>query len=230
MRFRAAGNGRLNGAARPPAGTPAANDPQMRIFGLLTTDTSYWLREWADWRVRFGIDNARAGMSYDEIAEFVDTTTVPLCCWAAEAIDEVLYLQSYEDVKAIFRYFGSMTGRRGEIAGVQHHGAYLEAARLAVQLAGIARSPESLADEDAQDLPDVIWSVAGVGPARVATALVKGHRILVRRGYAGVTEMWLVDVDGTPGCGQWRSRADAMSKLGVGMAIRIAETHRRSGR
>jgi hypothetical protein len=197
---------------------------------MFITETHRWLREWAEWRVRFAYDSERPGMTYREVSEFVRDTAVPLCCWTAEGIDTVLYIHNFEDLKTIFRCYGSMIDRHGQIAAAQSRTVYLEAARLAVQLAALARSPENLAEQEAQGLPDMVWSVVGQGLARVATTVVRGHRILVRHGYVGVNEMWLVDVDGYPGCAQWRARADAMSKLSVGMAIRMSETHRRGGR
>ena len=40
-------------------------------------------------------------------------------------------------------------------------------------------------------------------------------------------EMWLVDVDSHLACAKWRARADAMSKVSVGMAIRMSATTKR---
>ena len=37
--------------------------------------------------------------------------------------------------------------------------------------------------------------------------------------YLGGTEMWVVEVDGRPNCAHFRARADAMSKLGIGVAL-----------
>jgi hypothetical protein len=230
MRFWDAGNGRPNDAVAPQVDEIAPDIGQQRMFGLFITDTYRWLREWAAWRVRFSYDNERPGMTDREVSDFVRNTAVPLCCWTAEAIDNVLDIHNLEDLKTIFRCFGSMTDRHGQIAAAQSRTVYLEAARLAVQLAALARSPENLAEQEVPGLPDVIWSILGQGLARIATTTVRGHRILVRHGYVGVNEMWLVDVDGYPGAAQWRARADAMSKLSVGMAIRMAETHQRGGR
>jgi len=53
------------------------------------------------------------------------------------------------------------------------------------------------------------------GLARVARTELRGRRIAVRLGVLSGQEFWLVNVNDRPGCARFRSRLDAMSKMGV---------------
>ena len=68
-------------------------------------------------------------------------------------------------------------------------------------------------------LPDLQWHVTGQDQFRIARTRVRGHDVVVRFGYLGGHEMWIVDVDAHQNCAHFRLRADAMSKLGVGVGL-----------
>jgi hypothetical protein len=120
----------------------------------------------------------------------------------------------------------------GAITSIQSQAAYGEAVRIAARLAGNGRAaarapivaePAAPVDEIGE-LPDMNWVVIGHGLHRVATCAVQGHQIRVRLGYVGNAEMWLVDVDHKPDCIHFRSRADALSKMGIKMALKAFDS------
>ncbi|MCX7383986.1 MAG: hypothetical protein NT133_21790 [Alphaproteobacteria bacterium] len=189
----------------------------VRILRLMVTDTYRWRCDWAAWRMRFEHDDHVPGLSLREVAAFVQARALPLCGSGAEASGNILYLRDEEDLPRVFDVFGAILHGLGHISAIQSRDAYEDAARIAVVLAEHHRSPAPVSDPLA--LPDLQWHVSGQDQFRVARTKVKGHEVVVRFGYLGGHEMWIVDVDGRANCAHFRLRADAMSKLGVGVAL-----------
>lgn len=203
-------------AAPPPA--PARHDADhVRILRLMVTDTYRWRCDWAGWRVRFAHDDHVPGQTLNDVAAFVQARALPFCASGAEASGNILYLRDEEDLPRVFDAFGTIQHGLGHISAIQSRDAYEDAARIAVVLAERHRSTIQASDPLA--LPDLQWHVSGQDQFRVARTKVKGREITVRFGYLGGHEMWIVDVDGKPNCAHFRLRADAMSKLGVGVAL-----------
>ena len=193
----------------------------VQILRLLVLDTYRWKKNWATWRVCFAHDEVDPMLSFQRISEFVARQAVPLCRRSAEAVEIVLYLRDEEDLKPIFDAYGTLTKGIGRISAIQSQASYEEAARIAAILAQMSRPEEAIEESNTGvDLPDMTWNVVGQGLQRVATSDVKGLKIRVRMGYVGNQEMWLVDVGDQQDCIRFRARADAVSKMGVEMALR----------
>ena len=209
----------LTGRAPPtPVPAPIRHDADhVRILRLMVTDTYRWRCDWAAWRIRFEFDDHVPGQSQQEVAAFVQSRALPLCASGAEASGNILYLRDETDLPPVFDAFGAIQHGLGHISAIQSRDAYEDAARIAVVLAERHRSPAPTGDPLA--LPDLQWHVSGQDQFRVARTKVRGHDITVRFGYLGGHEMWIVDVDGRANCAHFRLRADAMSKLGVGVAL-----------
>ena len=139
----------------------------------------------------------------------------------------VLYLSHLDDVKAVFATYGMVPAGMGQISAIQNRDAYLHAAAVAAELASIARAPDRAAEDDVLSLPDLTWSIDGYGMGRVASTELRGRRIVVRLGVVSGNELWLVDVNDRPACARFRSRLDAMSKMGVAAAIKAYEARHR---
>ena len=89
------------------------------------------------------------------------------------------------------------------------------------------RVPDRAAEDEVLSLPDLVWQVEGFGMGRVARTELRGRKIAVRLGVISGQDFWLVDVNDRPGCARFRSRLDAMSKMGVASAIKAYETRAR---
>lgn len=212
----------------PRRGAGVVHDlPHVQVLGLLVTDTFRWKRPWAAWRVRFAYSNETPGLSLREVTAFVREAAAAQCQHRSEAADNVLYLAQMGDVKAVFGAYGAVPHGIGQINAIQNRDAYLQAAQLAAELAALARVPERGAEDEVAALPDLAWSVEGFGLARVARTELRGRRITVRLGIVSGHEFWLVDVNDRPGCARFRSRLDAMSKMGVASAIKAYESRAR---
>jgi hypothetical protein len=204
----------------PPV--PVRHDAEhVRMLRLMVTDIYPWRCEWAAWRMRFEQDPLIPGMAPPETAELVRGRAQPLCHRAAEAHANILYLRDEEDLVPVFAVFGHVADGLGHITAIQSRDAYEDAVRIAALLTSRQRPPYS--EHDALSLPDLQWHVTGTGQFRVAQACVNGHAVTVRFGYLGGHERWVVDVEGQTNCANFRARADAMSKLGIGVAL---ETYR----
>ena len=214
-------------AAPPPVVGVVHDIVQVQILGLLVTDTFRWKRDWASWRIRFAYSNENAGQSFREVTFFVREAAAQLCQHRSECAEIVLYLTHLDDVKAIFSFYGMIPAGMGQISAIQNRDTYLQAAVVASELANIARAPDRAAEDDAMSLPDLTWSIDGYGMGRVATTELRGRRIVVRLGVVSGNEMWLVDVNDRPACARFRSRLDAMSKMGVAAAIKAYESRPR---
>ena len=215
----------------PPNVTVVHDVEHVQILRLLVADTYRWKREWATWRIRFQHDDDERGMSFQDVSAFVRDKAAPLCRRSCEPIDIVLYLRDEEDLRQIFRVYGTVMRGVGGISAIQSQASYGEAARVAAMLADLSRPAPRAADpvedspvDEIGELPDMSWQVTGHGLSRVATSMVNGHQIRVRLGYVGNSEMWLVDVDHRPDCIHFRARADALSKMGVKMALKAFES------
>ena len=213
-------------APSPPAGV-VHDIVQVQILGLLVTDTFRWKREWATWRIRFAYSNESAGQSFRDVTSFMREAAAQLCQHRNECAEIVLYLSHLDDVKAVFGFYGMIPAGIGQISAIQNRDTYLQAAAVAAELANIARAPDRAAEDDAMSLPDLTWSIDGYGMGRVATTELRGRRITVRLGVVSGNELWLVDVNDRPGCARFRSRLDAMSKMGVAAAIKAYESRTR---
>lgn len=220
---------RQPGAASAPQGqaAPVHDMVQVQVLGLLVTDTYRWKRDWADWRIRFAYSNEHPGQTFREVSFFVREAAAQLCQHRWDAADIVLYLSDRDDVKSVFATHGMVPHGMGQISAIQNRDAYRQAAGLAAELAALARVPDRAAADDAMALPDLAWSVDGYGMGRIATAELRGRRVVVRLGIVAGQDMWLVDVNDRPGCARFRSRLDAMSKMGVAAALKAYETKRR---
>lgn len=204
-----------------PAATPVVHDiTQVHVLGLLITDTFRWKRDWAGWRVRFAYANETQGQTFRDVAGFVREAAAALCTHRCEAAEIVLYLSHFDDLKAVFATYGMVPAGIGQISAIQSREAYAQAAQLAAELAGLARAPDRASEDEAFALPDLSWSVEGYGMGRIATTELRGRRITVRLGMLSGQEMWVVDVNDRPACARFRSRLDAMSKMGVAAAIK----------
>ncbi|MDE2573787.1 MAG: hypothetical protein KGL55_00600 [Rhodospirillales bacterium] len=221
----------------PPSAAPGVTHDldHIQVLRLFVTDTYRWKRDWAEWRIRFAHDEDEPGSSFRDVAALVRDKAAPLCRRAAEAVEIVLYVREEDDLKAVFDRFGATLHGAGRISAIQSRSAYEDAARVAAMLALATRSPQAEgrpggADEarEAASLPDLAWYVEGHGLARVATAEVQRHRVTVRMGFVNGSEMWLVDVNEQSGCMHFRARADAVSKMGIAMALRAYAARRHS--
>ena len=95
-------------------------------------------------------------------------------------------------------------------------------------LSHVADSDESLRQRPGRrGALDLTWSIDGIGMGRVASTELRGRRIVVRLGVVSGNELWLVDVNDRPACARFRSRLDAMSKMGVASAIKAYESRTR---
>ena len=189
----------------------------VRVLRLMATDTYQWKFNWAEWRMRFHSDASVAGITLPEITAFLRDQALPICTDHAAADNNVLYLRNEVDLVAVFDVFGATAHGPGHISSIQRRASYQEAARIAAALAARHRSATPAIDP--LSLPDLQWQVTGQDQHRVARTRARGHDIVVRSGYLGGTEMWVVEVDGRPNCAHFRARADAMSKLGIGVAL-----------
>lgn len=214
-------------AAAPAAAGVVHDIVQVQILGLLVTDTFRWKRDWASWRIRFAYSNENAGQNFREVTFFVREAAAQLCQHRHESAEIVLYLSHLDDVKAIFATYGMVPAGMGQISAIQSRDTYLQAAAVAAELANLARAPDRSAEDDAMSLPDLTWSIDGYGMGRVATTELRGRRIVVRLGVVSGHELWLVDVNDRPACARFRSRLDAMSKMGVASAIKAYESRTR---
>jgi hypothetical protein len=211
----------------PPAGAGVVHDlAHVQVLGLLVTDTFRWKRPWAEWRVRFAYSNEHQGLGLRDVAAFVREAAAAQCQHRCDATDIVLYLSHIDDLRAIFGAYGAVPHGIGQISAIQNRDAYLHAAAMAAELAGLARVPDRAADE-VLSLPDLVWQVEGFGMGRVARTELRSRRIAVRLGIISGQEFWLVDVNDRPACARFRSRLDAMSKMGVAAAIKAYETRAR---
>jgi hypothetical protein len=215
------------GAALFP-GAPVVHDlAHVQVLGLLVTDTFRWKRPWAEWRIRFAYSNDHPGLGLRDVTAFVREAAASQCQHRCEATDIVLYLSHMDDVRAVFATYGAVPHGIGQISAIQNRAAYLQAAALAAELAGLARVPDRAAEDEVLSLPDLIWQVEGFGMGRVARTELRGRKIAVRLGIISGQDFWLVDVNDRPGCARFRSRLDAMSKMGVASALKAYETRAR---
>lgn len=208
----------------PAAGAVVHDIVQVQVLGLLVTDTFRWKRDWASWRMRFGYSNDSAGHSFREVTFFVREAAAQLCQHRCDCAEIVLYLSHLDDMKAVFATYGMVPAGMGQISAIQNRDAYLHAAAIAADLANIARAPDRAAEDAGMSLPDLTWSIDGIGMGRVASTELRGRRIVVRLGVVSGNELWLVDVNDRPACARFRSRLDAMSKMGVAAAIKAYES------
>lgn len=208
--------------APPPVTVAVLHDVEhVQILRLLVLDTYRWKKNWAAWRVCFAYDEIDPALSFQKVAEFVARQAAPLCRRSAEAVEIVLYLRGEEDLQPIYDAYGTLTKGIGRISAMQSMASYEEAARIAAILASMTRQEEvAPAAATGVALPDMTWNTVGQGHQRVATTDVKGLKLRVRMGYMGNQEMWLVDVGDQQDCIRFRARADAISKMGVEMALR----------
>ena len=206
---------------------PVHDVAQVQVLGLLVTDTFRWKRDWASWRIRFAYSNDHPGQSFRDVGIFVREAAATLCQNRHECAEIVLYLSSTEDVKAVFRAYGLVPHGMGQISAIQSRDAYLQAAAFAAELAALSRTPDRTAEEEVMALPDLAWHVEGNGLSRIATTELRGRRITVRLGMVSGHEMWVVDVNDQPACARFRSRLDAMSKMGVAAALKSYATRPR---
>jgi hypothetical protein len=209
-----------------PAETILRHDAEhVRVLRLMVTDTYQWKHAWAEWRLKFHADPSVPGIAARDIEDVLRGRALGLCRDQAVVDSNVLYLRSEADLVAVFDVFGGLTHGPGHIAAVQRRQAYHEAARIAAALS--VRHRVAGPEVDPLSLPDMQWHVTGQDQQRVARTRVQGHEVVVRSGYLGGHEMWVVEIDGRANCAHFRARADAMSKLGVGVAL---ETFRGPGR
>jgi len=209
---------------------PVHDVAQVQVLGLLVTDTFRWKREWASWRIRFAYSNDHPGQSFRDVTIFVREAAATLCRHRHECAEIVLYLSHVEDVKAVFRAYGLVPHGMGQVSAIQNRDSYLQAAAFAAELAALSRVPDRAAEEEVLTLPDLAWHVQGTGMGRVATTELRGRRIAVHLGIVAGHEMWVVDVNDQPACARFRNRLDAMSKMGVGAALKAYETRPRAPR
>lgn len=214
-------------ASSAPASAVVHDIVQVQVLGLLVTDTFRWKRDWASWRMRFGYSNESAGHGFREVTLFVREAAAQLCQHRCDCAEIVLYLSHLDDVKAVFATYGMVPAGMGQISAIQNRDAYLHAAAVAAELASIARAPDRAAEDEVMSLPDLTWSIDGYGMGRVASTELRGRRIVVRLGVVSGNELWLVDVNDRPACARFRSRLDAMSKMGVASAIKAYESRTR---
>ena len=203
---------------------------QTRALVLLSVDSLRWAHDWAAWRVRFAYDNDHRGAGIRDIGAFLRETVVPHCQKRVECADNVLYLLDPDDVKLVYRAFGTVQHGPGAIASIQGQESYRQALHLAGELAAAAREADGGHDAEVLALPDLSWDVVGFGQSRVATAQARGHKVVVRLGMLGGQDVWMVDVNGHSGCAQFRLRLDAMSKMGVAAALKSYELRLRQSR
>jgi hypothetical protein len=189
---------------------------QVRLLGLMVADTFQWKHSWAQWRIRFHVDNDIRDTNYVAICSFVRDRVISCCAHRVEAADIVLYVADLRDAKAIFRIHGATLQAPGLISALQSRASYEEAVAFAAELAAEMRKGPG---DDDGNLPDLHWVVLGAGLTRVATTRVQGHTVVVRMGDAARLGQWVVNVDDREACAQYRSRGDAMSKMGVAAAL-----------
>ncbi len=204
-------------APAPQPAPPRHDLDHVRILRLMVTDTYRWRCDWATWRIRFEHDDHVPQQTLLEVGAFVRTRALPLCAHGADAHGNILYLAAEEDLAPVFSAFGTIQHGIGHISAIQSRDAYEDATRIAVLLA--ERHRPAPPANDPLSLPDLQWHVSGQDQFRVARTKVRGQDVVVRFGYIGGHEMWIVDVDGRQNCAHFRLRADAMSKLGVGAAL-----------
>ena len=226
MQFWGQSDRRPDPASAAAAATVVHDAGHVQILRLMVTDTYRWKCDWASWRMRFDYDEHASGMSLHDIGAFVRENALVLCTYGAEAHANILYLRDESDLLPVFDAFGKTSHGLGHVSAIQSRDAYEDAARIAALLAGRHRAPGST-DNDALSLPDMQWHVSGTDQFRVARTRVKGHDVVVRFGYLGGHEMWVIDVDTRQSCAHFRARADAMSKLGVGVALETASHGKR---
>ena len=189
----------------------------VRVLRLMVTDTYQWRYAWADWRLRFHADPHVPGVRPDEVEAFLNARALPGCQRQAAVEGSVLYLRDEADLIPQFDQFGAIAHGLGHISSLQRRASYEESARIAALLAARHRAAGPVLDP--LSLPDIQWHVTGHDQFRVARTQVSGHHIVVRFGYLGGHEVWVVEVDGRSNCAHFRSRADAMSKFGIGVAL-----------
>lgn len=199
-----------------PAAAVVHDVVQVRLLGLMVVDTFQWKHAWAAWRIRFAVDRDTRDMAYASIAAFVRDHVAPHCTQRAECADIVLYLADLRDARTVIRLHGHTTQGPGLISSLQSSASYEQATAFAADLATEIRN--GAAGEDA-GLPDLHWTVIGAGLTRVATTKVDSLTVVVRIGGGGHQGMWVVGVNDREACAQFRSRGDAMSKMGVGAAL-----------
>ena len=196
----------------------------VQLLRLMVTDTYRWKCDWADWRIRFEFDAHTAGLTLLDVTAFLHQHALPLCS-GAEVQANVLYLRDEGDLAPIYDNFGRIVHGLGHFSAIQSRAGYEDAVRIAAWLAERRRPAAS--SSDPLILPDLQWQVTGSDQHRIARTRVGGREIVVRFGFLGNHEMWVVDVDGRPNCAHFRARADAMSKLGVGVALESFKADRR---
>jgi hypothetical protein len=177
--------------------------------------------------VRFAYSNEHSGLGLRDVTAFVREAAAAQCQHRCDATDIVLYLSHIDDLRAIFGAYGAVPHGIGQIFAIQNRDAYLHAAAMAAELAGLARVPDRAAEDEVLSLPDLVWQVEGFGMGRIARTELRGRRISVRLGIVSGHEFWLVDVNDRPGCARFRSRLDAMSKMGVAAALKAYEARAR---
>lgn len=215
------------GRAGAAAGAVVHDTAQVHVLGLLVTDTFRWKRDWASWRIRFAYSNEHPGQSFRDVAVFVREAAATHCQYRCECAEIVLYLAQADDVRGVFRAYGGVPHGMGQISAIQSRETYLQAATFAAELAAMSRVPDRTAEDEVMSLPDLAWHVEGYGMSRIATATLRGRRIVVRLGIVSGQDLWLVDVNGHPACARFRSRVDAMSKMGIAAALKVYETRPR---
>ncbi len=193
----------------------------VQILRLLVTDTYRWKCDWAAWRMRFDYDEHADGMRLSQVGALIREQALPHCTYGAEAHANILYLREEQDMPMVFAQFRTITHGLGHISSIQSRASYEDATRVATLLARGIRKPSDPTD-DALELPDMQWHVTGTHQHRVAHTRVRGRDVAVRFGYLGGQEMWVIDIDDKQNCAHFRTRADALSKLGVGVALETA--------
>jgi len=217
-------------AATASSSTVPVHDlAQVHVLGLLVTDTFRWKRDWASWRIRFAYSNEHPGMSFRDVTIFVREAAATLCQHRHECSEIVLYLSDTDDVRAVFRAYGMVPNGMGQISAIQNRDTYVQAAAFAAELAAMSRVPDRSAEDEVLALPDIAWHVEGAGMGRVATAELRNRRITVRLGVVSGHDMWVIDINNHPACARFRSRVDAMSKMGVAAALKAYDARPRGG-
>lgn len=214
-------------ADAPAPASPVHDVAQVQVLSLLVTDTFRWKRDWASWRIRFAYSNEHAGMSFRDVGIFVREAAATLCQHRHECAEIVLYLSELDDLRAVFRAYGLVPHGMGQISAIQNRDAYVEAASFAAELAAMSRVPDRAAEDEVLALPDLVWHVEGSGLGRVATTELRNRRITVRLGVVAGHDMWVVDINNHPACARFRSRVDAMSKMGIAAALKAYDSRPR---
>lgn|GEM_PF-2333678 len=199
---------------------PVHDVDHVTAMRLVLRDTYVWKRSWANWRVCFAYGDEGGRQSFQNVSAFVRDVVAPLCLGEREAIAIAIYLRDQADLKAIFQAYAQVDGEPGQLSSIQSRIVYEQGMAIGEMLAKLSRVGD-VGDAAILDMPDLAWTVVGVGNARVASAVIYGQKIAVRcGGQVDGSLVWLVDVDEERGCAAFRSRADALSKFGVAAALK----------